>query len=104
MTQNPDRADLRGRRVVLVSHCLLNANSKVEGLAPYMGVHPLIARLAAPHAKGAALGVYNTLQSLGLFAGGALGGALAAFAGPQAVWLACALLAVVWLAIASGSR
>jgi len=46
MTQNPDRADLRGRRVVLVSHCLLNANSKVEGLAPYMGVHPLIARLA----------------------------------------------------------
>ena len=64
----------------------------------------LIARLAAPHAKGAALGVYNTLQSLGLFAGGALGGALAAFAGPQAVWLACALLAVVWLAIASGLK
>ena len=62
----------------------------------------LIARLAAPHAKGAALGVYNTLQSLGLFAGGALGGALAAFAGPQAVWLACALLGLVWLGIAGG--
>ncbi len=62
----------------------------------------LIARLAAPHAKGAALGVYNTLQSLGLFAGGALGGALAAFAGPQAVWLACALLSLVWLGIAGG--
>ena len=62
----------------------------------------LIARLAAPHAKGAALGVYNTLQSLGLFAGGALGGVLAAFAGPQAVWLACALLGLVWLGIAGG--
>ena len=62
----------------------------------------LIARLAAPHAKGAALGVYNTLQSFGLFAGGALGGALAAFAGPQAVWLACALLGLVWLGIAGG--
>ena len=62
----------------------------------------LIARLAAPHAKGAALGVYNTLQSLGLFAGGALGGALAAFAGPQAVWLACALLGLVWLGISGG--
>ena len=62
----------------------------------------LIARLAAPHAKGAALGVYNTLQSLGLFAGGALGGALAAFAGPQAVWLACALQGLVWLGIAGG--
>ena len=37
----------------------------------------LISRVAPPRAKGAALGIYNTCQSLGLFAGGALGGFLA---------------------------
>lgn len=62
----------------------------------------LIARLAAPQAKGAALGVYNTTQSLGLFLGGSLGGALAAFAGTQAVWVCGAALCVVWLLVATG--
>jgi predicted MFS family arabinose efflux permease len=33
-----------------------------------------ISRIAPPHAKGTALGIYNTLQSVGLFLGGALGG------------------------------
>ena len=61
----------------------------------------LIARLAAPHAKGAALGIYNTTQSLGLFLGGSLGGTLAALAGAQAVWLAGALLSAVWLGVAA---
>ena len=37
----------------------------------------LASRIAPPHARGAALGVYNTLQSLGFFAGGAVGGWLA---------------------------
>ncbi|MDR2165729.1 MAG: MFS transporter, partial [Zoogloeaceae bacterium] len=37
----------------------------------------LISRLAPPHAKGKALGLYNTLQSIGLFVGGAAGGVLA---------------------------
>ena len=62
----------------------------------------LIARIAAPHAKGAALGVYNTTQSLGLFMGGALGGGLAVLAGPQAVWASGAVLCVVWLIVAAG--
>ena len=57
----------------------------------------LISRIAPPHAKGAALGVYNTTQSLGLFLGGVLGGALAMYSGAQAVWIACAALALVWL-------
>ena len=59
----------------------------------------LISRLAPPDAKGAALGVYNTTQSFGLFLGGALGGALAKQAGAQAVWLAGALLATAWLTV-----
>lgn len=39
-------ADGRGRRIVFVAHCILNANAKVEGLALYKGIHPLVTRLA----------------------------------------------------------
>lgn len=59
----------------------------------------LISRVAPPHAKGAALGIYNTTQSLGLFVGGALGGFLARSADPFAVWGVCAALAAVWLVV-----
>ena len=59
----------------------------------------LISRIAPAHAKGAALGIYNTTQSLGLFLGGALGGALAKNSGSTTVWLLCALVAVVWLVL-----
>ncbi|KAB7553195.1 MFS transporter, partial [Verminephrobacter sp. Larva24] len=41
----------------------------------------LVSRMAPAHLRGAALGSYNTLQSLGLFAGGALGGALVKWSG-----------------------
>ena len=37
----------------------------------------LVSKLAPAHARGAALGVYNTLQSVGFFVGGAVGGWLA---------------------------
>ena len=57
----------------------------------------LISRIAPSHAKGAALGVYNTTQSLGMFLGGVLGGSLAKYSGQNAVWLACAALGIVWL-------
>ena len=57
----------------------------------------LISRMAPPHAKGAALGVYNTTQAMGLFLGGLIGGTLAKCAGAGAVWLAGAVLSFVWL-------
>ena len=57
----------------------------------------LISRIAPPHAKGAALGVYNTTQALGLFLGGVFGGVLTKYAGPGAVWAGGAALALVWL-------
>ena len=57
----------------------------------------LISRIAPAHAKGAALGVYNTTQALGLFLGGVVGGLLAKYAGAGAVWLAGVLLALLWL-------
>jgi MFS family permease len=64
----------------------------------------LVSRLAPADAKGAALGVYNTMQALGLFAGGALGGWVMARWGGGAVFAMCALLLVIWLAAAAGHR
>ena len=59
----------------------------------------LVSRTAHPAAKGAALGVYNTTQALGLFTGGALGGYLAQHFGDNAVFSTCAGLALVWLLV-----
>lgn len=49
--------------------------------------------------RGASLGVFSTAQFLGIFAGGLLGGRFLA-AGPDAVFLLCAALAVGWLLLA----
>jgi predicted MFS family arabinose efflux permease len=57
----------------------------------------LVSRLAPPTARGAALGVYNTLQSLGFFVGGAAGGWLLKAAGPMVLYGACASATLVWL-------
>lgn len=32
----------RGRKLAIVAHCILNANSRVDGLAGWEGVHPLV--------------------------------------------------------------
>ena len=60
----------------------------------------LISRIAPPQAKGTALGIYNTTQSLGLFLGGVSGGWLARQAGTASVHAACAGIAAVWLLLA----
>lgn len=64
----------------------------------------LVSRIAPPAAKGTALGVYNTTQSLGLFAGGALGGWFAKHYGNDMVFLAGGIAIVCWLLLASGMR
>jgi MFS family permease len=60
----------------------------------------LASRIAPPHARGTALGVYNTLQSLGFFTGGAVGGWLMKNVGMQGLFAACATLTAVWLVVA----
>ena len=60
----------------------------------------MASRIAPPRARGGALGVYNTLQSLGFFAGGAVGGWLVKNVGTQGLFVACAGLMLLWLAVA----
>lgn len=60
----------------------------------------LVSRLAHASNRGAALGLYNTSQSLGLFAGGALGGAMLKWGGAQGLFVSTTLLSLIWLAVA----
>jgi len=60
----------------------------------------LVSRVAPAHARGAALGVYNTLQSLGLFAGGAAGGWMVKAHGAEGLFLVCGGLMLAWLVVA----
>ena len=59
----------------------------------------LVSRLAPAQARGAALGMYNTLQSAGFFVGGAVGGWLVKWMGSPALFAGCLALAGVWLAL-----
>jgi MFS family permease len=64
----------------------------------------LVSRLAPAAAKGTALGIYNTLQALGLFCGGVLGGWMKQNIGASSVFILGAALTVVWLIIAAGMK
>jgi len=64
----------------------------------------LVSRIAPPAAKGAALGVYNTLQALGLFCGGAIGGWLQQHVGRSAVFALGAALTLVWIVVAANMK
>jgi len=64
----------------------------------------LVSRIAPPASKGAALGVYNTLQALGLFCGGALGGWLTQHVGGASVFVLGAALTLAWLIIAANMK
>ena len=64
----------------------------------------LVSRIAPAHARGTAIGVYNTTQTLGLFFGGLAGGWVAKHYGAQAMFAGCAVLSVLWLAAASTMR
>ncbi|MDP3514826.1 MAG: MFS transporter [Sulfuritalea sp.] len=61
----------------------------------------LISRIAPPNAKGAALGVYNTTQALGLFVGGAMGGWLVKNFDAGAVFMGGAAMVALWLLAAA---
>jgi MFS family permease len=64
----------------------------------------LVSRIAPAHGRGLAIGVYNTTQTLGVFFGGLIGGAVAKYYGSHAVFAICAVLSLAWLAVAAGMR
>ncbi|XOT95975.1 MFS transporter, partial [Alcaligenes pakistanensis] len=64
----------------------------------------LVSRVAPPEYKGLALGFYNTSQSLGVFAGGLIGGILAGQGLTQWVLWTGAGLALLWLLTARGFK
>jgi len=64
----------------------------------------LVSRTAPATARGAALGVYNTTQSLGLFVGGAAGGWLMQHHGQMPVFAFGAALIALWGISAAGMR
>jgi MFS family permease len=88
-------ASLAGMAVLLIG--FFAAFNVLEALLP-----SLVSRIAPEHARGAALGVYNTAQTLGLFAGGLAGGALAGHFGAAAVYIVGATAMLAWLAVAAG--
>ncbi len=60
----------------------------------------IVSRLAPPQSRGAAMGVYNTLQSLGFFVGGMGGGWLMKHGGARGLYATCAILMLLWLVVA----
>lgn len=78
--------------VLLVFFCGFNA---LEATLPSMA-----SRIALPALRGTALGVYNTLQSLGFFVGGLMGGWLVKAWGSPVLFLCCGLALLAWLLVA----
>jgi MFS family permease len=64
----------------------------------------LVSRIAPPGAKGAAMGVYNTTQALGLAVGGAAGGWLMQHYGQASVFVLGTVLIALWWIVAAGMR
>ena len=64
----------------------------------------MVSRVAPMRARGAALGVYSTMQYLGAFAGGVLGGWLLGAGGEKLALAVCAGLCAGWVLIALGLR
>jgi predicted MFS family arabinose efflux permease len=60
----------------------------------------LVSRAAPREARGAATGVYSSVQFLGTFVGSAAGGAIAQHVGFAAVLGACLVITLAWLAVA----
>lgn len=64
----------------------------------------LISKIAPVAAKGTAMGVYNTCQSLSMFAGSALAGLIYHRWGTTPVFIFCAVLMGVWFWLALGMQ
>jgi MFS family permease len=62
----------------------------------------LITKVAPPDVKGTAMGVYSSLQFLGIFIGGIIGGMAHQHGGSAGVFALTTALAAIWLVVAAG--
>jgi MFS family permease len=62
----------------------------------------LITKVAPADVKGTAMGVYSSLQFLGIFVGGIIGGVAHQHGGSPGVFVLTTVLAVIWLIAAAG--
>jgi MFS family permease len=85
--------------LALVLLVFFTAFNVLEAMLP-----SLISRMAPPQSKGAALGIYSSVQFLGTFVGSALGGYAYGQWGAHGVTMLCGSLAAVWLVVASGMK
>jgi len=69
-------------------------------LVQSVGTPSLASRIAPRAMRGTALGVYNTLQSLGFFVGGLVGGWLVKSWGSPALFLSCGAALLLWWLLA----
>lgn len=60
----------------------------------------LVSKQAEANSKGTAMGIYSSSQFLGIFAGGALAGIIYQQGGSTSVFIANAILGLIWLSIA----
>lgn len=60
----------------------------------------LVSKIAPSNLKGTAMGVYNTLQSIGVFAGGMIGSKMYAYFGFTGVFTFCCGLIGIWFILA----
>lgn len=102
---------LAGAIAALVASMLILAAARsslptiVAGLAVFFcafnlleaSLPSMVSRFAPRGSRGAAIGVFSSMQYLGMFAGGASGGLLLKHAGPAAVYGFGAALAALWL-------
>jgi predicted MFS family arabinose efflux permease len=105
--------------VSLLIVVLLSLMFEPQGLIPLVGLMALyltafnvleaslpslVSRIAPADARGSALGIYNTVQSIGMFFGGAVGGWVFSRFGGPAVLAVCLMLGVVWLVAAVSQK
>jgi len=96
--------------LVLAGFYLLDAGLPLLGLLLFLfftafnlleaALPSLISKLAPADAKGTAMGIFATSQFAGAFCGGLLGGWVHQVYGMDAVFLFCAVLAVIWFLVA----
>jgi len=64
----------------------------------------ILSRLAPAGVKGSVMGIYSSSQFLGAFVGGILGGFIASRYGEQTIFLAMALICLIWLGLTFGMQ